>query len=256
MSTPDHLKEVSTKERIELVKNDNVRRWGQIVISFILIGFSLGYLTYFTIYVADDAFKTFMANAMLTLAIAGIGAAYAIFGLGRTVGRTNPTNGNSITYRVGKDDEHEFRLNGEEIFKDKEDELRDLLEHQEEDRPIEVPPGKKDGKSPVSTMMDNLFYVLADRPSWNSPIKTIGGAKINHIATQESRRTRKKRTIHVYHIEGTNAVIYNRSRDGVYFMRMAIRPENVIQFYDTFVREPITPEEKTWLERYDYVIAN
>jgi len=246
--TPEHLEEVSTKERIELVKNDNVRRWGQIIISFILIGFSLAYLAYFTIYEADDEFKTFMANAMLTLAIAGIGAAYAIFGLGRTVGRTNSTPAPSVAQPPAPVIPPEFD--------EKEDELRDLLEHQEEDRPTEVPPGKKDGGSSVSTMMDNLFYVLADRPSWNSPIKTIGGAKINHIAIQESRRTRKKRTVHVYHIEGTNAVIYNRSRDGVYFMRIAIRPENVRQFYDVFVREPVTPEEKTWLERYDYVLTN
>ena len=243
---PDHLEEVSTKERISLVQNDSVRRWGQIIISFILIGFSLGYLTYFTIYVADAAFKIFMANAMLTLAIAGIGAAYAIFGLGRTVGRRS-SNGSPGPTTV---------IPTPEIpnsFEDKDDELRDMLEHQIEDRPAEVPPGKKDGKSPVSTLIDNLFYVLADRPSWNSPIKTLGGAKINHIATQESRR--RKRTIHVYHIEGTNSIVYNRSRSGVYFMRIAIRPESVRHFYDVFVREPVTPEEKIWLERYDYVIT-
>ena len=247
---PEHLEEVSTKERIELVKNDNVRRWGQIVISFILIGFSLAYLSYYTIYEADAEFKTFMANAMLTLAIAGIGAAYAIFGLGRTVGRTRNNNDSTTVTQpppvpVIPDE-----------FNEKDEELRDLLENQDEDRPTEVPPGKKDGKSPVSTLINNLFYVLADRPSWNSPIKTIGGAKINHIAIQESRRSKKKRTIHVYHIEGTSAIVYNRSRNGVYFMRIAIRPENVIQFYDVFVREPVTPEEKEWLERNDYALTS
>ena len=86
---PEHLEEASTKERIALVQQDNARRLGQIIIAFILIGFSLGYLGYYAIYEADAEFKTFMAHAMLTLAIAGIGAAYAIFGLGRTVARRN-----------------------------------------------------------------------------------------------------------------------------------------------------------------------
>ena len=175
------------------------------------------------------------------------GGTDSVFGLGRTVGRGSSNGSPSPTTQppapVIPDS-----------FEDKDDELRDLLENQIDDRPTEVPPGKKDGASPVSTLIDNLFYVLADRPSWNSPIKTLGGAKINHIATQESRR--RKRTIHVYHIEGTNAIVYNRSRNGVYFMRIAIRPENVIAFYDVFVREPLTAEEKTWLERNDYVLTN
>ena len=83
-----HLEEVTTQERIDLVQGDKVRRWGQIIIAFVLIFFCLGYLAMYTWFAADAEFKTFMANAMLTLAIAGIGAAFAIFGLGRTVGRT------------------------------------------------------------------------------------------------------------------------------------------------------------------------
>jgi len=246
---PEHLEEVSTKERIALVDNDRVRRLGQISIALILIGAMISYLFWYTLFEGDEAFKLAMANDMKVLLIMGVGAALAIFGLGRTVGRTRNNNDSTTVTQpppvpVIPDE-----------FNEKDEELRDLLENQDEDRPTEVPPGKKDGKSPVSTLINNLFYVLADRPSWNSPIKTIGGAKINHIAIQESRRSKKKRTIHVYHIEGTNAIVYNRSRNGVYFMRIAIRPENVIQFYDVFVREPLTPEEKEWLERNDYVIT-
>jgi len=250
---PEHLEEVSTKERIALVNNDNVRRWGQIIISFILIGFSLGYLTYFTIYVADAAFKVFMANAMLTLAIAGIGAAYAIFGLGRTVGRRS-SNGSPGSTTVTIPPAPEIP----DSFTNRDDELRDLIENQEEDRPTESPPGKGDGVDAVISapnIKPESTYFLADRDSWNNEVKTISGNSVLHVAIQQSRRSKKKRTIHVYYIIGTNIVIYNRSRDGVYFMRIAIRPENVRQFYDVFVREPVTPQEKEWLERYDYVIT-
>ena len=100
----------------------------------------------------------------------------------------------------------------------------------------------------------NKTFFLADRTTWRGAIKTIDGNSVIHVATQVSRRTRRKRTVHVYYIKGTNIVVYNRSRNGVYFMKMAIRPENVKAFYDTFVNPPQTPEERIWLERYDYVL--
>ncbi len=87
MPPDDHLEEVSTQERIDLVKNDGVRRWGQIIIAFILIGSAIGYLGYYSIVLADDSFQLELANEMKVLVIMGVGAALAIFGLGRTVGR-------------------------------------------------------------------------------------------------------------------------------------------------------------------------
>ena len=87
VSLPEHLEEVTTAERIELVSEDNVRRTGQIVIAFILIGFMLGYLSWFLVFRADDSFLSDFASRMETLVIMGVGAALAIFGLGRTVGR-------------------------------------------------------------------------------------------------------------------------------------------------------------------------
>lgn len=83
----DHLEEVSTEERIKLVEGDNVRRWGQLIIAFILVGFMLGYLGWFLVFEASDEFQANFADKMETLAIMGVGAALAIFGLGRTVGR-------------------------------------------------------------------------------------------------------------------------------------------------------------------------
>ena len=83
----NHLQEISTKERIKLVQNDQVRKYGQIAIAFILIGSMLGFLGYYTMYKADDQWLTGFADKMETLMIMGVGAALAIFGLGRTVGR-------------------------------------------------------------------------------------------------------------------------------------------------------------------------
>jgi len=253
MSTPEHLEEVSTKERITLVDNDKVRRIAQISIAIILIGSMIGYLFWYSIFEGDEGFRLSMANDMKVLLIMGVGAALAIFGLGRTVGRTNPING--ISYRVGRDEEHEFRVNDKSIFKSKDDELRDLIENQEEDRPTEVPitSGRPEPAGSANIKPESTFF-LADRDSWNNDVKRIQGNPVKHVAIQQSRRA--KRTIHVYHIQGTNIIVYNRSRDGVYFMRIAIRPQNVQQYYEVFVEEPLNNYEKEWLERYDYVLAN
>ncbi len=88
VSSEDHLEEVSTKQRIDLVQDDSVRRWGQIIIAFILIGGMLGFLGYYIISgKASDEWLQSLADTMTTLFIMGVGAALAIFGLGRTVGR-------------------------------------------------------------------------------------------------------------------------------------------------------------------------
>ncbi len=74
-------------EKIALVQNDRIRRIGQIIIAIVLIGFAIGYLAYYTLFVGNEEFQLTMANTMLTLVTMGIGAALAIFGLGRTVGK-------------------------------------------------------------------------------------------------------------------------------------------------------------------------
>ncbi len=67
--------------------NDNIRQYGQIIIAFILIGAMVGYLGYYTLAESDNSFKLALAEDMRVLIIMGIGAALAIFGLGRTVGK-------------------------------------------------------------------------------------------------------------------------------------------------------------------------
>jgi len=82
-----HLEEVSTRERIEVVQDDSIRRYGQLGIAFILIGSMIGYLGWYTVNEADAAFRLGLAEDMRVLVIMGVGAALAIFGLGRTVAR-------------------------------------------------------------------------------------------------------------------------------------------------------------------------
>lgn len=86
-NTPEHLEEVSTQERIDLVNADSIRRWGQIIMSFVFVGAMLAFLGWYAFVKADDEFLNMMAIGMYTLFAMAVGAALAIFGLGRTVGR-------------------------------------------------------------------------------------------------------------------------------------------------------------------------
>lgn len=89
-------KPLTPAERIALVDNDKVRRNGQIGIAIMLIVFAMAFLTAYAYLKADDAFLVYMATGILSLVFAGIGAAFAIFGLGRTVGSTNTANVEAI----------------------------------------------------------------------------------------------------------------------------------------------------------------
>jgi hypothetical protein len=100
----------------------------------------------------------------------------------------------------------------------------------------------------------NKTFFLADRNTWHQTTKQIDSMPVLHVATQVSRRSRRKRTVHVWYIKGTGIVVYNRSRHGVYFMKMAIRPENMQNYFNTFVKAPQTPKELEWLKRHDYVL--
>ena len=94
----------------------------------------------------------------------------------------------------------------------------------------------------------------ADRNSYDSAIKTIGGKKVIPVAVQQSRRSKKKRTNWIYHIEGTNIIVFNRSTEGIYFMRMALRTANINRYYNVFVNAPLTDDEIAWVEMYDYTL--
>lgn len=99
----------------------------------------------------------------------------------------------------------------------------------------------------------NTMFFLADRETYNRQVKKINGRSVRLVATQESRRNRK--TSYIYSVEGTRIIVFNQSRHGVYFMRLALKRENAERYYNVFVRPPVTQLEREWLERNDYVLV-
>ena len=99
----------------------------------------------------------------------------------------------------------------------------------------------------------NKMMFRADRESDNDEIRTVDGKPVMLVAIQKSRRGKKDTRI--YHIVGTNIMVFKQSKRGVYFMRMALRPENINRYYNVFVNQPLTSEEKIWLGRYDYELV-
>jgi len=190
---------LSEKERIELVDKDRIRRIGQILITFLLIGFSLGFVAWFAYAKADEAFLSYMATGMLGVVFAGVGAAYAIMGLGRTVGSTNGSNPAEIEAMIRVILAAQNTAPGpgtsDEFF---EDNQGDNLEEEQID---EVPIGRSISAEIGAVNADpSKLQYLADRVSWHRELKTIDGKPVVLVATQNSRRTKSKRTVYVYHI--------------------------------------------------------
>ena len=101
----------------------------------------------------------------------------------------------------------------------------------------------------------NALMFRADRETRHQEVKKIDGQIVKHVATQESRRTRRKRTVYVYNIEGTNIIVFNRGLHRNFFLKIAYRPQNMQNFFNTFVNPPLTDAEKDWLARYNYVLV-
>lgn len=102
----------------------------------------------------------------------------------------------------------------------------------------------------------NSMMFRADTETRLKLVKTIEARAVIHVATQESTRSKRKRTVYVYRIEGTQIIVFNRSRAGTRFMKIAIRPQNMKKFYEIFAEEPLTVKEQQWLERYNYRLVN
>ena len=101
----------------------------------------------------------------------------------------------------------------------------------------------------------NALMFRADIGTRNQSVKRIDGLLVKHVATQESRRTKRKKTIYVYNIESTNIIVFNRGLTRNFFMKIAYRPQNMQNFFNTFVNPPQTEPEKNWLTRYNYVLV-
>ena len=55
-------------------------------------------------------------------------------------------------------------------------------------------------------------------------------------------------------MEGSGLVYWNRSRNGIVFYPMARTAENMVRYYDVFVKPPLTEKEKAWLKRDKYTL--
>ena len=102
-------------------------------------------------------------------------------------------------------------------------------------------------------MMVKFFFKMADRnPDQDDPHQTVDGHRM--VVVGQQVKSRKGRFRHVYHMEGSGLVYWNRSRNGIIFYPMARTAENMVRYYDVFVKPPLTEKEKAWLKRNKYTL--
>ena len=95
---------------------------------------------------------------------------------------------------------------------------------------------------------------VADRETFHSPFKTIGGRAMILVATKTSRRTlRKGKTQYIYSMEGTKGIHYNESKGGALFVPMARHESNMRKHYDLYCVEPLTRAEYKYLELHPHI---
>ena len=91
---------------------------------------------------------------------------------------------------------------------------------------------------------------MVDRDTWNSYDQTVDGKKVICIGEKPSMRRNPKKTQYYFCIEGKRAVYYRRGRGGPQLIPMARRPQNMEMYYQTFVEDPITPEDQAYFDLY------
>jgi len=98
------------------------------------------------------------------------------------------------------------------------------------------------------------FSKIADRDTYISPIKRVGGKQMILVATKTSRRTmRKGKTQYIYSMEGTKGVYYNESKYGVLFVPLARRESNMRRHYDLYCVDPLTRAELQYLKIHPHI---
>ncbi len=98
------------------------------------------------------------------------------------------------------------------------------------------------------------FSKVADRNTFDSPIKTVNGKAMILVATKTSRRTlRKGKTQYIYCMEGTKGIYYNEAKNGVLFVPMARRESNMKKHYDLYCVEPLTRAEREYLSLHPHI---
>lgn len=98
------------------------------------------------------------------------------------------------------------------------------------------------------------FSKIADRETYNSPIKKVGGKSMILVATKTSRRTmRRGKTQYLYLMENTTGIYYNESKNGVLFVPMARRNSNMKRHYELYCIEPLTRAEIEYLKNHPHI---
>ena len=104
--------------------------------------------------------------------------------------------------------------------------------------------------------MKTMMFKRADRDSMSLPVKTVNGKYMVKIAEQRSPRLlRQSRVNHIYYLEGTQEIYYNRSRDGIIFIPMGFDSNQMKKYTDVFVTPPLTDKEKQWMATYSYIFT-
>ena len=101
--------------------------------------------------------------------------------------------------------------------------------------------------------MVRYFFRFADPNSdKDDPHQTVDGHRM--VIVGQQAKGRKGRFRHVYNMEGTSLIYYNRSRNGILFYPMARTVTNMNRYFDVFVKPPLTDKEKAWLKRNGYTL--
>ena len=105
----------------------------------------------------------------------------------------------------------------------------------------------------VPGVRHEMDIVWADRDSWGDDIRRVRDREMKLIAIQLSPRTKRKgKTTYVYLLQGSRKIYYNQSARGIAYQTKGHTPAQQALYYDVFVRPPLTPAEKVWLQRNRY----
>ncbi len=98
------------------------------------------------------------------------------------------------------------------------------------------------------------FSKIADRNTYSSLVKTIGGKAMILVGTKTSRRRiRKGKTQYIYSMEGTKGIYYNEAKNGVLFVPMARHDRNMRRHYDLYCVEPLSRAEREYLKIHPHI---
>lgn len=98
------------------------------------------------------------------------------------------------------------------------------------------------------------FSKIADRLTFNHPVKTINGKPMILVAIKTSRRRLRKGKIqYLYLMDGTKGIYYNEAKGSVLFVPMARHEANMRRHYDLYCVDPLTPNEQKYLSQHPHI---